>query len=78
MCDLPDPVGQTVPESSEASPSALLSVDLDESLDRIVDRVIRAALAIEKGNRVRAAERLGVSVRTIQRHLAREGIEAMP
>jgi hypothetical protein len=33
--------------------------------------VIEAVVALERGNRVRAAERLGISVRTIQRHAVR-------
>ena len=56
---------------------AQLTVDLGEPLDRIVERVIDAALAIERGNRARAAERLGVSVRTVQRHVAR-GASPLP
>ena len=46
-------------------------LDTDEPLDRIVERVIDAALALEQGNRSRAADRLGVSLRTIQRRIAR-------
>jgi DNA-binding NtrC family response regulator len=56
--------------------SRSLTLDLDQPLDRIVDRIIDAALALEGGNRSRAAERLGVSVRTIQRYLARGGSAA--
>jgi transcriptional regulator with PAS, ATPase and Fis domain len=71
--DLPEAlhhVGGEVPPSPD---SASLTVSLDEPLDRIFQRVVHAVLTREKGNRVRAAERLGVSVRTIQRHIAREG-----
>ncbi len=53
--------------------SHTLPVDLDRPLDAIVAQVIEAALALEGGNRGRAADRLGVSVRTIQRHLAASG-----
>jgi DNA-binding NtrC family response regulator len=72
--DLPEPL-QAEPERAapRRAKATSLTVDLDQHLDRIVDRVIRAALSLEGGNRVRAAERLGVSVRTIQRHVAREG-----
>jgi DNA-binding NtrC family response regulator len=75
--DLPEPIRQAAPESrpspEEVAPDETLTVRLDETLDRIVDRVIRCALSLESGNRARAAERLQVSVRTIQRHIAREG-----
>lgn len=50
-----------------------ITLTLDQPLDHIVEQVIEAALGLENGNRSRAAERLGVSVRTIQRHLARGG-----
>ncbi len=67
--DLPEAM-QSAREPAEGAKSSIV-VELDESLDRIVERVIEAALAIEDGNRSRAADRLGVSVRTIQRHLGR-------
>ena len=70
--DLPEPERRAAPDDA-APPSSTLTIDLDESLDRIVESVIRAALSLEGGNRMRAAQRLGVSVRTIQRQLAREG-----
>jgi DNA-binding NtrC family response regulator len=44
-----------------------LPVRLDRTLDEIVDQVIDQVIADERGNLTRAAERLGVSVRTLQR-----------
>jgi DNA-binding NtrC family response regulator len=44
-------------------------VSLAESLDAIVDHVIEAVLREERGNRTRTAQRLGISVRTVQRHM---------
>jgi DNA-binding NtrC family response regulator len=44
-----------------------LAIDLDRPLAAIVERVIDAVIAAEHGNLSRAAERLGVSVRTLQR-----------
>jgi DNA-binding NtrC family response regulator len=58
-----------------------LTIDLSESLLRNVEKIVEATLALECGNRARAAERLGVSVRTIQRYLARgvvDGALGMP
>jgi transcriptional regulator with PAS, ATPase and Fis domain len=47
----------------------VIEVRLDQPLDDIVRRVLDAALEIEGGNRSRAAQRLGISLRTVQRHL---------
>jgi transcriptional regulator with PAS, ATPase and Fis domain len=69
--DLPEVFHQGATSPNRGADSAALSIDLNESLKAIVERVIEARLAAEHGNRARAAERLGVSVRTIQRHLAR-------
>jgi transcriptional regulator with PAS, ATPase and Fis domain len=62
--DLPEPMRK------ESEPkSHLIEVSLDRPLEEIVGKVIDAALDLEGGNRARAAARLGVSVRTVQRHL---------
>jgi DNA-binding NtrC family response regulator len=53
------------------STAARLEISLDQPLDRILRRVLEAALELEGGNRSRAARRLGISLRTVQRHLAR-------
>jgi DNA-binding NtrC family response regulator len=47
-----------------------LQVSLDCPLRQSVTQIIEAALALENGNPMRAARRLGISARTIQRHLA--------
>jgi transcriptional regulator with PAS, ATPase and Fis domain len=69
MRDLPECM--SLPEERAQAPKPSLVVDLGEPLERVVERVIEATLALEQGNRSRAAERLGISVRTIQRHLGR-------
>lgn len=74
--DLPEALQLAAPARDRAvarSAGAQLTVELDQPLDRIVAQVIDATLALENGNRSRAAERLGVSLRTVQRHLARGG-----
>jgi transcriptional regulator with PAS, ATPase and Fis domain len=70
--DLPDAIqhAATARGVDVAPPARLLTVALDQPLDRIVEQVIDAVVALEGGNRARAAERLGISVRTIQRHAA--------
>jgi DNA-binding NtrC family response regulator len=50
---------------------ARLDISLDHTLDQILRQVFEGALNIEDGNRSRAARRLGISLRTVQRHLAR-------
>jgi DNA-binding NtrC family response regulator len=46
-------------------------IPINRSLEEIIDLVIDAALAVERGNLTRAAERLKVSVRTLQRRAKR-------
>jgi DNA-binding NtrC family response regulator len=47
-----------------------LEIPLDQRLRDSIAQIIRAALVLEEGNRTRAAQRLGVSTRTIQRHVS--------
>ncbi len=53
--------------------SERLEVRLDRPLDESVNAILQAALELEGGNRSRAARRLGVSLRTMQRFAARAG-----
>jgi DNA-binding NtrC family response regulator len=48
-----------------------IEIPFDQPLDQTLHQVLRAVLAAEGGNRTRTAQRLGVSLRTVQRHLAR-------
>ena len=48
-----------------------IEISLDQKLTDILQQVMEAVLEIEGGNRSRAARRLGISLRTVQRHLAR-------
>ncbi|HSO39372.1 MAG TPA: sigma-54 dependent transcriptional regulator, partial [Labilithrix sp.] len=75
--DLPASLRREAERLSDASsapprPSGdTLTVRLDRPLDESVSRILEAALALEDGNRSRAARRLGVSLRTMQRFAAR-------
>jgi transcriptional regulator with PAS, ATPase and Fis domain len=74
--DLPAALQEAAPEGAAPplpAPS-WLTIELNRPLDDIVAAVIRAALALEQGNRARAARRLGVSLRTIQRHIAKGAV----
>jgi DNA-binding NtrC family response regulator len=59
--------------ATKAPNENVLAVRLDRPLDETVEMILAAALALEGGNRSRAARRLGVSLRTMQRFAARGG-----
>jgi DNA-binding NtrC family response regulator len=76
MRDLPEALQRgAAPMNDEfaaaEAPSETLEVRLDRPLDETIDEILRTALALEEGNRSRAARRLGVSLRTMQRFAAR-------
>jgi DNA-binding NtrC family response regulator len=68
--DLPDAIRLHARTDAPRPASVELLVSLDDSLDASVSRILDAAIDLEGGNRSRAARRLGVSLRTIQRHAA--------
>jgi transcriptional regulator with PAS, ATPase and Fis domain len=55
--------------AAKASPARVLEIDLADPLDLSIDRILEAAVSLEGGNRSRAAARLGVGLRTLQRRL---------
>jgi transcriptional regulator with PAS, ATPase and Fis domain len=71
--DLPPAIRDHTTSGSleRSTPSASLEVDLNRGLHEIVQQVLHRVLELEDGNRSRAARRLGISLRTVQRHLAR-------
>jgi DNA-binding NtrC family response regulator len=69
VVDLPQALKHTTYVPSAAVPGEKLEIHLDQKLAEILHQVMHAALEIEGGNRSRAARRLGVSLRTVQRHL---------
>ena len=58
------------------SKKGVLEVPLDQTLEQTVHQLLVAVLESEGGNRARTAQRLGVSLRTVQRHLARSATSA--
>ena len=60
-------------DDGEIAGSDVLEVRLDQPLEETIDRILRAALELEGGNRSRAARRLGISIRTMQRYASRTG-----
>jgi DNA-binding NtrC family response regulator len=77
--DLPEAIQLVArPAASTAAVAAssdgnVIDVYLDQPLDATIERILRAALELEGGNRSRAARRLGLSLRTMQRYAARSG-----
>jgi DNA-binding NtrC family response regulator len=74
MQDLPAALRQAPPDVATGEPSdkpsATLEIDLNQQLREILEQVMCAVLDLEGGNRARTARRLGISLRTVQRHLA--------
>lgn len=54
----------------QASAVRELNVSLEQPLESMVAELVEAVIVAERGNQTRAAERLQISVRTIQRHAA--------
>ncbi len=76
VADLPERLQQ--PATTGAAPGLRSSdeqllVQLDRPLEETVDRILQLALELEGGNRSRAARRLSISLRTMQRYAARVG-----
>jgi DNA-binding NtrC family response regulator len=62
VADLPALIREPESEATET-----VSVRLDRTLESSIDQIVDAAIRLEGGNLSRAANRLGVSVRTLQR-----------
>jgi DNA-binding NtrC family response regulator len=64
--DLPPGFDRATNPGVPASETSL-SIDLDQPLADMVDELVRHVIALEHGDLSRAARRLGISVRTLQR-----------
>jgi DNA-binding NtrC family response regulator len=72
LSDLPQPLqAVTSAGRSDRIKGRALEIPIDQPLDETIHQVLVAVLAAEGGNRARTARKLGVSLRTVQRHLAR-------
>jgi len=73
IIDLPSsirPLSDATPDRAPSPETTTLSVNLDDDLNTITRQVIQSVLALEGGNKSRAAERLRISTRTLQRLVA--------
>jgi transcriptional regulator with PAS, ATPase and Fis domain len=66
LADLPQALQQPLADAADPLRDTL-TLDLKETLDSMIERVLDAVLIAEGGNRTRAARRLGISLRTLQR-----------
>jgi DNA-binding NtrC family response regulator len=75
LTDLPESVRDALPKTHQQAQAEtakeVIEVPLSQPLEQTIGQILDAALALEGGNRSRAARRLGVSLRTMQRHAAR-------
>jgi DNA-binding NtrC family response regulator len=72
--DLPDGIRLQAPSDASAETvsvrSGELVLNLDDGLESLTRQIIEAALDAENGSTIRAAAKLKVSPRTLQRHVA--------
>ena len=71
LVDLPPALQRSTPAKERSTDERSIEVCLDQPLEQTVHQILLAVLDAEGGNRTRTAERLGVSLRTVQRYLAR-------
>ncbi|HVH47064.1 MAG TPA: sigma-54 dependent transcriptional regulator [Labilithrix sp.] len=69
--DLPRVLQRNVFSKASPTKPGTIEIPLDQPLEQTVHQILLAVLEAEGGNRSRTAERLGISLRTVQRQLAR-------
>ena len=79
--DLPESVRARPGSGSASEPpasrlSTTLELELNEGLEALLAQIVEAALKLDGGSTVRAAARLGISPRTVQRYLASGRVRA--
>ena len=74
VSDLPEVLQHSSGQPGQGTET--LTLDLHQTLDAMIEQITSAVLAAEGGNRTRAAQRLAISIRTIQRHAAVDGASA--
>jgi DNA-binding NtrC family response regulator len=57
-------------------PSGVLTLEIDDGLESLMRQIVEAALTLEHGNKSKAAGRLRISLRTIQRYVAAGQVKA--
>jgi len=77
--DLPEGIQAATAAASEEDKRLVpkqtaIVIDLNQPLDTSIEQILKASLALEGGSRSRAARRLGMSLRTMQRYVSRSGL----
>ncbi|WP_437587082.1 sigma-54 interaction domain-containing protein [Sorangium sp. So ce1000] len=76
VADLPESARQLIaPEPEDAAAdvsraSTSLALDLDDGLESLIQQIVEAALERDGGDKIKAAARLRISLRTVQRYVA--------
>jgi DNA-binding NtrC family response regulator len=74
VADLPEGIRSPQPaadtRSNTQSPSSKVTLALDVGLDGLIRQIVETALELDGGNKAKAAERLRISIRTVQRYVA--------
>jgi DNA-binding NtrC family response regulator len=71
--DLPASIASQDAAATPGSPTsagASMTVKLDDGLDALTRQIVVAALELDRGSKSRAAARLGISLRTMQRYVS--------
>jgi len=76
LADLPPRIQSTgssrgMHDPANRTRAQTMEIRLDRQLDETIDQIIQAAVELESGSQARAAARLGIGLRTVQRHLGR-------
>jgi DNA-binding NtrC family response regulator len=69
--DLPRALQRSASSKVNPASKQALQISLDQPLEQTFHQILLAVLEAEGGNRSRTAQRLGISLRTVQRQLAR-------
>jgi DNA-binding NtrC family response regulator len=82
VADLPESI--RLPEATrdaptdKAAPSSKVTLALDEGLEVLIRQIVESALELDGGNKAKAAERLRISIRTVQRYVASGRVRGTP
>ena len=60
----------SVPSPADGEVGTALELNLDDGLVSLTRQIVRTALMLEAGNKIRAAARLRISPRTVQRYVS--------
>jgi DNA-binding NtrC family response regulator len=83
LADLPPRIQTMDPARGPRDPATraraqTIEVRLDRQLGETIDQIIQAAVEVEGGSQVRAAARLGIGLRTVQRRVGRARVVRAP